>query len=225
MTGIHFDWSKNWNDEQGEWIMDIHCPNRQHHDRFGYDWETQYESTTDRQGNPCEPYEGCPCCEDDSGRIDVMWNTIWPLDYDGMVTEERQVKILRETSCALVQNNDTDEWFVCLCSAGMDFSPHIAYAFMIAQKWLPTWLLEELSMDWCRQELGNKKFKALRNIIGQQIIMQQGRYDGMRQKWSNNHYKKNYTSYNKTDYYDKHDADARICDGLNSLEFVPIIAN
>ena len=225
MSGIHFDWSKNWNEENGEWIMDIRCPNEEHHEKYGYDWETKYESITDLQGNPCESYEGCPCCEDDSGRIDVMWNTIWPLDYDGMVTEEKRIQILKETSCALIQNLDTDEWFICLCGCGMDFSPHIAYAFYLAQKWLPTWLLSELRPGWCRMELGEKKFKTLRNIIGQQLIREQQTIKEKRINWSNSNDRLQNTTeseYSDGYYSPKISTEKRILDGMNFLNSILI---
>ena len=236
MSGVYFDWSKNWNDEEGEWIMDIRCPNEEHHEKYGYDWETKYESTTDLKGNTCEPYQGCPCCEDDSARVDVMWNRIWPLDFDGMVNDgydesskkenrQRRIKILDETPCACIENLDTGEWFICLRGAGMDFGPQIAYTFYLAQKWIPNWLLKEIDMQYCKQLLSEKQFKILQRIVGQQILREQREFAQMQSKWSTKNIIKQYTKESEyyTGYYSpKMITEKRILDGVNCLDSISV---
>ncbi len=231
MSGIHFDWSKNWNEETGEDIMDTVCPNSEHHEKYGRDWETEYDSTTDLNGNPCEPYNGCPCCEDDSERIDVMWNVIWPLDYSGMVDDGydesskkenrlRRIRILNETPCACIENVETGQWFMCLRGAGMDFGPEIAYAFHLAQKWIPDWLLMEIDMEYCKQLLSKKQFKTLQRIAGQQIVRGQKEFAQMRSKWSVGGIKKRHTEesgYSDGYYSQRTPAEKRILDGINLL--------
>lgn len=237
MPGVHFDWSKNWNEEEGEWIMDIRCPNEEHHEKYGYDWETKYNSTTDLKGNPCEPYQGCPCCEDDSGRIDVIWNTIWPLDFTGMVdngwdgaskreNQQRRIQILKETPCACIENLDTGEWFICLRGAGMDFGPQIAYAFHLAQKWIPDEFLKRMDMQYCKQLLTDKQFKSLRRVAGQQILRGQNEFDQMQKKWSKHNIRKEYTKeseYSDGYYSPKTSEEKRILDGINGLGLIASI--
>lgn len=178
---ISFDWSKNYS-EDGESRFNLDCPNTEHHEKYGRDWETTYEATQDLNGEKCEPYEGCQCCEDDSGNLAPMMNFIYPLDYQGLVTKEKQIE-LAQTNCILVQENETDDYFLTLTGGGMDLSPSIAYAFMIAQKWLPLDLINELNPGWCKCQLSEKKFKQLRNIIREQLNSEISRFKEKKQKW------------------------------------------
>ena len=170
-------------DEWDTEVFDLECPNTDHHDRYGYHWETEYESETDSNGDPCEPYEGCPDCEDDSGYLAPMSNYGHIIDYDGMITDEIRKKIASETPCILVQNNKTGQWLIALTGGGMDLSPRIAYAYVLAQKWLPLDLMESLDREYCRQELGAEKFETLRSIMDQQTANQQNRFANMHEQW------------------------------------------
>jgi len=191
--GISFDWSENYN-ENGEAVFNLTCPNSEHHDKFGCGWETKYNATEDKNGDPCEPYEGCPCCEDDSGNLAPMMNFIYPLDYQGMVDEgydgesrkenvERRIKIASETNCICVENQKTGEWFLTLTGGGMDLSFSIAHAYMIAQKWLPIHLLSQLSAGWCKDNMSKKDFQQLRTICREQLKNEISKFREMKQKW------------------------------------------
>ena len=176
MTHIMID---DWHTDE----FDLDCPNTEHHDRYGYHWETEYESETDTKGNPCEPYEGCPTCEDDNGRLEPMNFAGHIIDYDGMITDEIRKKIAFETACILVQNNKTGQWLIALTGGGTDLGPHIAYAYVLAQKWLPLDLMGSLDREYCRQELGAAKFETLRSIMDQQTANQQNRFANMHEQW------------------------------------------
>lgn len=184
--GIMFDWSKNYN-ENDEPTFDLTCPNSEHHDKFGYGWETKYEATEDTNGDKCEPYQGCPCCEDDSGNLAPMMNFIYPLDYKGFIEGDegkaKRVKIASETNCVCVYKEDTDEWFLTLTGGGMDLSPSIAYAYVIAQKWLPVDLLQELSPGWCKDSLSEEHFKELREICIEQTTREADKFVEKSLKW------------------------------------------
>jgi len=175
MNAISIDWSEN-TDENGESLFNLECPNYEHHNKYGSGWETKYEAIEDQEGNKCDPYQGCPCCEDDSGYLAPMMNYIYPLDYAGFVEGSEgtkiRIQVASETNCVLVQNTKTDEWFLTLTGGGMDLSPSIAYAYMICQKWLPNELLQELKPGWCKDSLDAKVFKKLRNICIEQTHRQ-----------------------------------------------------
>lgn len=184
--GIMFDWSENFK-ENGESVFDLSCPNTEHHNRFGCGWETEYEATEDTNGDKCEPYQGCPCCEDDSGNLAPMMNFIYPLDYQGFMEgeegEAKRVKIASETNCVCVYKEDTDEWFLTLTGGGMDLSPSIAYAYVIAQKWLPVYLLQQLSPGWCKDSLSEEHFKELRSICIEQTMNEKSKFQEQIKKW------------------------------------------
>lgn len=180
--GINVDWSKNYNEDTGEQIYDLSCPNREHHEKYGTGWHTEY-NCTELDGEKIEAYQGCPTCEDDSGYLEPMMNYVYPLDYDGMVTEEKRIKITTETSCILVENNETGEWVIALTGGGMDLSPQIAYAFFIAQKWLPLDLIRDLKSGWCKDSLSEEKFKELWTVVKDQLKMEKSRFAEALKNW------------------------------------------
>lgn len=177
MTSVTIDW------EEARDNFNLDCPNTEHHERYGIEWETPYESTTDRNGDPCEEYEGCPVCEDDCGQVIPMMNYGHIITYDGMITDAVRLKIAKETACVLVQNNKTDRWFIALMGGGMDLSPHIAYAYFLAQKWLPLDLLEELRAEWCKIELSKEKFEELRAVVKQQSMAAASAFTDTSRNW------------------------------------------
>lgn len=188
VNAIMFDWSEN-NDENGESIYDLTCPNSEHHNQYGSGWSTEYEATEDQNGNECEPYQGCQCCEDDSGYLAPMMNFLYPLDYEGFITNDKEkgeairIKIASETNCVLVENNKTGEWFLSLTGGGMDLSPSIAYAYYLAQKWLPLDLLQELKAGWCKDSLSSEHFEELKKVILEQLPTEKSRFEEKIQEW------------------------------------------
>ena len=188
VNAINFDWSENFN-ENGEETFDLQCPNRIHHDQYGRGWETAYNATEDLQGEECEAYQGCPCCEDDSGNLSPMMNFLYPLDYDGYITNDSEkgqairIKIASETNCVLVENNKTGEWFLTLTGGGMDLSPSIAYAYYLAQKWLPLDLLQELKAGWCKASLSSEHFEELKKVIIEQLPTEKSRFEEKIKDW------------------------------------------
>ena len=136
-----------------------------------------------KNGNPCEPYEGCQICEDDSGQLEPVMLYGHILTTDIMINDNTPLKIATETACALIQNNKTGQWFIALMGGGMDLSPHIAYAYVLAQKWLPDDMLETLSMSWCKTELDKGQFEKLRAIMEEQTGFTSRRLAEAQKKW------------------------------------------
>jgi len=185
---ISFDWSENYDKESNEPRFNLDCPNTDHHNKFGYSWETKYESTKDLNGNKCKPYQGCDCCEDDSGHLEPMMNFIYPLDYVGFMEgkegEQKRIEIASKTNCICIQDNESEEWYLALTGGGMDLSFSIAHAFMIAQKCLPIDLLNTLNAGWCKDNLDSKTFKELRSICIQQLDNEVSRFNEQKEKWN-----------------------------------------
>ena len=180
---INFDWSENFDENTGEQRFNLDCPNTEHHNKYGNGWDTAYEATEDTNGDKCKPYQGCPCCEDDSGYLAPMMNYLYPLDYQGMVTQEIQIE-LAQTNCMLVQENSTDDYYLVLNGGGMDLSPSIAWAYYKAQKWLPVSLLQELKAGWVKDSLDESKFEELKSLIIQQLQSEINKLDAQREDCS-----------------------------------------
>ncbi len=180
---IDFDWSENFDENTGEQRFNLDCPNTEHHNKYGNGWDTAYEATEDTNGEECAPYQGCPCCEDDSGYLAPMMNYLYPLDYQGLITQEIQIE-LAQTNCMLVQENSTDDYYLVLNGGGMDLSPSIAWAYYKAQKWLPVSLLQELKAGWVKDSLEESKFEELKSLIVEQLASEKSKLDEQLTQWS-----------------------------------------
>lgn len=151
---IEFDWSEN-TDENGRSTFDLECPNHEHHRRYGYSWETKYEATEDLEGESCEPYQGCPCCEDDSGYLAPAMNYIYPIEgYDASVAD--RILVASTLPLVLVQNTSTREWFFALTGGGMDMSSHIVAAYHTIRRPIPYSWLMAVTPDNIRMDLKDR---------------------------------------------------------------------
>ena len=178
MVSVELDFGKN--EFEG---VDLECPNTEHHKRFGSGWDTEFGATKDIHGNQCKPYEGCPACTEDSGSIEPLFSYGHIVEDHYMITDELRTKIASETPCALVESMDTEEWFIILTGAGMDFSPQIAYAYVLAQNRIPLDLLAGLNVTWCRQTLSSEQFTAVQECINENSAFIESILKGMRHAW------------------------------------------
>ena len=185
VNAISFDWSENYG-ENGEPRFNLDCPNTEHHQKYGYNWETEYNATTPangEEGETCKPYEGCQCCEDDSGNLAPMMNYLYPLDYQGLVTDEIKIE-LAQTNCILVEEESTGDYFLTLTGGGMDLSPAIAWAYYKAQKWLPAEFIQEIKAGWCKDSLTKEKFEELKALIVEQLANEKAKVEEKIKEWS-----------------------------------------
>ncbi len=174
----------DWSDEANRDRFDLTCPNEEFHEENGSGWSNAKNK---------DDYEGCPCCEDDSGYLQPMMNYVYPLDYQGMVSDEefnkgegrkRRIEIASKTNCICIQDTkNNEEWFLALTGGGMDLSFSIAHAFMIAQKWLPKDLIDSLEPEWCRSNLREDVFKELRNVCVDQLGRESDKFKDQKAKW------------------------------------------
>ena len=140
MNAISIDWRDEYEN------FDLECPNIENHE---------------------EDDESCDVCE--NGYVQPMMNYIYPMDYTYSDIRSRRLEVAQKTDCVLVQNINTDEWFLTLTGGGMDLSPSIGLAYVIAQSWLPRDLLHELNAGWCKDSLSEKNFKRLRKAMKEQL--------------------------------------------------------
>lgn len=62
-------------------------------------------------------------------------------------SDDKIKEVCMKTCCTVVEDNDSGDFFLALSGGGMDLSQHIALAYMIAQKWIPTALAIEVSLQ------------------------------------------------------------------------------
>jgi len=80
------------------------------------------------------------------------------------IDEDKIKEICLETSCTVVENNDTGDWYLALCGGGMDLSQSIALAYIIAQGWIPSSLANNVSTQYGLNFSGEKYFKVMNGI-------------------------------------------------------------
>jgi len=68
-----------------------------------------------------------------------MMNYAYPLYTEP--SEEKIIKVCRETNLTVVYNNDDETYYLALTGGGMDLSQDIARAYQIIENWLPVSLL------------------------------------------------------------------------------------
>ncbi len=164
---IMHDWSEyeeNWRNH-GRDILVASC---KHHDK-------DKDNTNANYSGACEK---CDICEDSA--IPMM-NFIYPLELDGFRDEEI-LKVVKETNCTIMENEDTEEWFLTLCGGGMDLSQDIAFAYQILETWIP----QDLLRNVCKQpllSLGSKNYKSLAKGIIKQLKMEADRNKEKHKEW------------------------------------------
>jgi hypothetical protein len=126
-------------------------------------------------------YSGyCEECDHGEDTAHPMMNYVYPLEFE--VDDKKVLEIVNKTNCTVMFNTETDQYFLTLCGGGMNLSQDIALAYIIAQKWLPTDLLQEVSkQDGLSQ--GGKDFRRIGRIIIEQSNMEGGRLLENAKRW------------------------------------------
>ena len=174
---ISIDWSEEWKNHLEKWTnhgrdaLENGCK----HKTQDEDEDKDNRETNVRYSGWCEE---CGISEDSA--IPMM-NFIYPLELDNF-DEEDILRVVRETNCTVMENEDTGEWFLTLCGGGMDLSQDIAYAYMILETWIPTDLLRRV----CKQpglSIGMKKWKELAERMVEQLEMEAVRFEADAKRW------------------------------------------
>lgn len=97
-------------------------------------------------------------------------------------SDEDVLKVVLNTNCSVMYNDDTNEYFIVLCGGGMDLSQDIALSYV----WLERWIPEDLLMKVCRQpclSLSEKKWKELKKSVIEQAEQYQNRFKRLKEDW------------------------------------------
>jgi len=167
---IYVDWSEEWKNPD-KWI---------NHGRYALEQGCKHH--TKSKDNTNMEYAGyCDECGTSEDSAQPMMNYVYPLeltDFD----EEKILRVVNETNCTVMENQDTGEWFLALCGGGMDLSQDIAYAYLILERWIPKDLLGSV----CKQaglNIGMKKWKELAAAMVEQLNDHSDRFELDAKSW------------------------------------------
>ncbi len=77
----------------------------------------------------------CEDCDISEDSNEPMMNYVYPLEIKP--TDEAILKVIKETNCTVMYNNDDDTHYLTLCGGGMDLSQDIALAYFYCETWIP----------------------------------------------------------------------------------------
>ena len=124
---------------------------------FDVNWQEEYENY-DNVGrnalfNSCKHKNSSDNGHCDEGKCDFsedsaepMMNYAYPLRHEP--SEQEILKVVKNTNCTVMRNNETEEYCLVLCGGGMDLSQDIALAYIYAQGWIPHSLIQEVSTQY-----------------------------------------------------------------------------
>ena len=96
--------------------------------------------------NGVEENDYCEKCDISEDSCNPMMNYLYPLECSGF-DEDKILKVVKNTNCSVMENEDSGEWFLVLCGGGMDLSQDIALSYVILENWIP----ESLITQTCKQ--------------------------------------------------------------------------
>lgn len=145
------DWqNEKWN-QLGRSIIEESCTHKT---------EESGDETSMRYAGYCEECE----FHEDSGY--PMMNYAYPLPF--CPDNEKILEILKRTNLTVVENQDTEEYFLALTGGGMDLSQDIALAYLIAQNRIPHPLAQGVNKQPCLS-VGKKDFLFIAREIKKQL--------------------------------------------------------
>lgn len=142
---------------------------------------------TDKKSSPDNTetnirYSGyCEKCGIGEDSAIPMINYLYPLELKNF-SEDKILKVVKETNCTVLENTDSGEWFLCLCGGGMNLSQDIAYSYIILETWMPDDLLQSVAKQPLLS-LGRKKYKILARQIIKQLKMRSEQYKQRAKEW------------------------------------------
>ena len=96
--------------------------------------------------------------------------------------DEAIIELCERTSCTVVKDNVTDDYFLALCGGGMDLSQDVALAYIIAQRWLPASLLVNVSSQYGLSKW-DKDFQQIADAIIEQSEREIGNLRNTIKEW------------------------------------------
>ncbi|GAG61498.1 unnamed protein product, partial [marine sediment metagenome] len=104
----------------------------------------------------------CEDCDISEDSCEPMMNYAYPLHHEP--TEEEILRVVKETSLTIIENQDTGDWFLGLCGGGMDLSQSIGYAYLICG-YIPDALAFNVSSQYGLNISGKKYFELMNKVI------------------------------------------------------------
>jgi hypothetical protein len=150
---INIDWQEEYKNNFDKWV---------NHGRDALISHCKHLSE-DKQSNNLEYSNYCEECGISEDSAIPMMNYIYPLQLDNF-SEEDILKVIDQTNCTVMENTETQEWFLSLCGGGMDLSQDIALAYFLLEKWIPF----ELCINVCTQKdlsIHGKNWQIMRNAV------------------------------------------------------------
>ncbi len=158
---------------------------------ISHDWSEYDENLINHGENvlraSCKHKDGveendyCEKCYISEDSAQPMMNYLYPLELTDF-EDSKMLKVVKETNCTIIENQETGEWFLTLCGGGMDLSQDIAFAYQILETWIPQDLLGSV----CKQanfSLGSKNYKSLARGIIKQLKMEANRHKQNAKDW------------------------------------------
>ena len=99
-------------------------------------------------------------------------------------SQENILKVVLETNCSVMYNNNEDIYYIVLCGGGMDLSQDIALSYV----WLERWIPEDFISRDCKQKnlsVYGENFIYLRNAIIEQTEVYKNRFEQLKEDWTN----------------------------------------
>jgi len=170
---ISIDWSEEWKHPE-KWT---------NHGRNALEEGCKHKTQdTDPDGETNVRYSGyCEECGVGEDSAIPMMNFVYPLECDSF-DDEKILKVVNETNCTVMENEDTGEWFLALCGGGMDLSQDIAYAYLIMEQWLPKDFLTKV----CKQRglsISKEKWDELAKAMVKQLRDRAGQFESEAKEW------------------------------------------
>ena len=140
------------------------------------DWLEEYKEHPDRWinhgrdilRNSCKHKDGvekndwCEECDISEDSAEPMMNYAYPLHHEP--EEEEILRVVKETSLTIMENQDSGEWFLGLCAGGMDLSQSIGYAYLICG-YIPDAMAFNISSQYGLTKSGKKYFELMKAVI------------------------------------------------------------
>jgi hypothetical protein len=156
METISVDWSEELKDcekweNHGRSIAEENCKHKDQDN--GNETNMRYSGYCDKCGfgeDSCQP----------------MMNYAYPLRY--LPDEDKILKIVKDTCLTVMENTETEEYYLALCGGGMDLSQSIALAYLIAENRIPYSLCLEVCTQPCLS-VGKKEYFKIMRAVKQEL--------------------------------------------------------
>lgn len=137
--------------------------NRSEQDKKDYTEEQFKDWCKDSFKTSNVDYQGyCEECDISEDCAEPMMNYAYPLHHEP--TEEEILRVVKETSLTIMENQDSGDWFLALCGGGMDLSQSIGYAYLICG-YIPDAMAFNVSSQYGLNISGKKYFELMKKVV------------------------------------------------------------